>query len=62
MTEVLGAVIIRFWAVAGRSCLEIRSCTVFFIIFWFEVGFTRVYRGLQGFTRVLRALQGFTRV
>ena len=28
MTEVLGVVIMRLWAVAGSSCLEIRSCTV----------------------------------
>ena len=36
MTEVLGVVIMRFWAVAGSFCLEIRSCTVSFTIFWFE--------------------------
>ena len=36
MTEVLGVVIMRFWAVAGSSCLEIRSCTVSWTIFWFE--------------------------
>ena len=36
MTEVLGVVIMRFWAVAGRFCLEIRSCTVSLTIFWFE--------------------------
>ena len=38
MTEVLGVVIIRFWAVAGSSCLEVRSCTVSLTIFWFEGG------------------------
>ena len=27
MTEVLGVVIMRFWAVEGSSCLEKRSCT-----------------------------------
>ena len=36
MTEVQGVVIIRFWAVTGCSCLEIRSCTVSLTIFWFE--------------------------
>ena len=37
MTEVLGVVIMRrFWAVAGSSCLEIRSCAVSLTIFWFE--------------------------
>ena len=30
--------IIRFWAVGGSSCLEIRSCTVSLTIFWFERG------------------------
>ena len=35
MTEVLGVVIVRFWAVAGGSCLEIRSCTVSLTIVWF---------------------------
>ena len=33
MTEVLGVVIMRFWAIAGSSCLEIRSCTVFLLFF-----------------------------
>ena len=28
MTEVVGVVITRFWAVAGSFCLEIRSCMV----------------------------------
>ena len=36
MTEVLGVVIMRFWAVAGSFCLEIRSCTVSWTIFWFK--------------------------
>ena len=36
MTEVLGVVIMRFWAVAGSSCLEIRACTISLPIFWFE--------------------------
>ena len=33
MTKVLRVAMIRFWAVAGSSCLEIRSCTVSFTIF-----------------------------
>ena len=41
MTEVLGVVIIRFWAVAGISCLEIRSCTVSFF-------FNFVVKGIVG--------------
>ena len=36
MTEVLGVVIIRFWAVAGSSYLEIISCTVSLTMFWFK--------------------------
>ena len=37
MTEALGVVIMRFWAAAGSSCLEIRSRTVSLTMFWFEV-------------------------
>ena len=40
MTEVLGVVIMKFWAVAGSFCLEIGSCTVSLTIFWFEGGDT----------------------
>ena len=36
MTEVLGVVIMRFWTVAGSSCLEISSCTVSLTILLFE--------------------------
>ena len=35
MTEVLGVVIMRFWAVAGSFCLEIRSFTVSLTIYLF---------------------------
>ena len=37
MTEGLGVVIVRFWAVAGSSCLEIRSCTVSLTTFYCNV-------------------------
>ena len=36
MTEVLKVVIIRFWAVAGSSCLEIRSCTISLTSSWLK--------------------------
>ena len=51
MTEVLGVVIIRFWAVAGSSCLEIRSCTASLTIFLVrkgEVFFHFAVKGIVG--------------
>ena len=36
MTEVLGVMRMRFWAVTGSSCLDIRSCKVSLTILWFE--------------------------
>ena len=49
MTEVLGVVIIRFWAVAGSSCLEISSCTVSLTVFLVrrgEVFFSFTVKGI----------------